>query len=148
MASIREEIIVSRPPSEVWDAIADVGAIHDRLARGFVTDTELEGDTRLVTFANGMVVRELIVDVDHDVRRLAYAVIDSPSVIRHHHATFEVVEGPDGSTRIVWVADVSPDEAAEVVGPMMRTGAEAMSMTLDTVSAVSLPPPRSPRSRS
>jgi hypothetical protein len=26
---------------------------------------------------------------------------------------------------------VSPDEAAEVVGPMMRTGAEAMSMTLD-----------------
>ena len=41
--------------------------LHDRLARGFVTDTELEGDTRLVTFANGMVVRELIVDVDHDV---------------------------------------------------------------------------------
>jgi hypothetical protein len=131
MASIREEIIVSRPPSEVWDAIADVGAIHDRLARGFVTDTELEGDTRLVTFTNGMVVRELIVDVDHDAQRLAYAVIDSPSVIRHHHATFQVVDGPEGSTRIVWVADVSPEEAAEVVGPMMRTGAEAMGKTLD-----------------
>jgi len=131
MASIREEIIVSRPASEVWDAIADVGAIHDRLARGFVTATELEGDTRLVTFASGVVVRELIVDVDHDLRRLAYAVIDSPSVIRHHHATFEVLGGPEGGTRIVWVADVSPEEAAEVVGPMMQTGAEAMGATLD-----------------
>lgn len=132
MASIREEIIVSSPPSEVWDAIADVGAIPDRLAKGFVTDTRLEGDTRVVTFTNGVVVRELIVDVDHDARRLAYAVIESPSVIRHHHATFEVFAEPDGGSRVVWVADVSPDEAAaEVVGPMMRAGAEAMVKTLD-----------------
>jgi hypothetical protein len=132
MASIREQLIVQSPPARVWDAIADVGAIHDRLARGFVTDTRLEGDTRVVTFANGLVVRELIVDVDHELRRLAYSVIESPSGIRHHHATCQVFDEPDGRSRVVWIADVSPDEAADVVGPMMRTGAEAMGKTLDS----------------
>src|SRR5262245_6115101 len=133
MATIREEIIVSCSPSEVWDAIADVGAIHERLARGFVTATEMdaEGDTRLVTFVGGTVVRELIVDVDREARRLAYAVIDSPTVLRHHHATFEVLDAGQDGSRIVWVADVAPDAAAEVVGPMMRAGAEAMRNTLE-----------------
>jgi len=134
MASIREQLIIQSPPARVWDAIADVGAIHHRLAKGFVTDTRLDGDTRLVTFANGVVVRELIVDVDDDSRRLAYSVIESPSGIRHHHATFQVFDEPGGRSRVVWIADVAPDEAAEVVGPMMQTGREAMQHTLDEVT--------------
>ena len=43
-------------------------------------------DTRVVTFANGLVVHERIVDVDDDARRLAYTVLDGP--FTHHHATF------------------------------------------------------------
>ena len=134
MASIREQLIIQSPPSRVWDAIADVGAIHDRLAKGFVTDTRLEGDTRVVTFANGVVVRELIVDVDPELRRLAYSVIESSSGLRHHHATFQVFDEPGGRSRVVWIADVSPDEAADVVGPMMRIGTTAMQQTLDEVT--------------
>jgi len=62
MASIREEIVVEVSPAKVWAVVRDVGAIHQRLVRGFVTDCRLEGDARIVTFANGLVVRELIVD--------------------------------------------------------------------------------------
>ena len=53
----------------MWDAIRDVGAIHRRLAPGFVVDTKMDGDARIVTFGNGLVARELIVDIDEDHRR-------------------------------------------------------------------------------
>ena len=70
MASIRKSLVVTAEPGMVWAAIRDVGAIHERLARGFVTATSLEDDARVVTFANGMTVRERIVTVDDEARRL------------------------------------------------------------------------------
>ena len=57
MASIRKEILIAARPETVWAAIRDVGAVHTRLAPGFVVDSRLEGETRVVTFANGFVVR-------------------------------------------------------------------------------------------
>ena len=56
MASIRRSFIVAVEPDTAWAAIRDVGAVHLRLAWGFVTATELDDDTRMVTFANGMIV--------------------------------------------------------------------------------------------
>ena len=41
-----------------------------RLAPGFVVDTRLEEGARIVTFANGLVARELIVDVDGGRKRV------------------------------------------------------------------------------
>ena len=73
MASIHREIEIERNREFVWDAIRDVGAIHKRLVPGFVVDCKLEGDSRIVTFANGMVVRELIVDVDDETRRHSWS---------------------------------------------------------------------------
>ncbi|HZI76251.1 MAG TPA: SRPBCC family protein [Gemmatimonadales bacterium] len=61
MASIYREIRIDAPPELVWDALRDVGALHRRLARGFVTDVRLEEGARVVTLANGIVARELIV---------------------------------------------------------------------------------------
>ena len=62
MASIRKELVTSARTSEsVWDAIRDVGALHTRLVPGFVVDTRLEPGARVVTFANGMVIKEPIV---------------------------------------------------------------------------------------
>src|SRR5882762_30789 len=39
MASIRKEIVIEASPKRVWDAVRDVGAVHERLAPGFVVDT-------------------------------------------------------------------------------------------------------------
>src|SRR5437773_9053328 len=75
MASIRKEILINAHAADVWAAVRDVGAVHQRLAEGFVVDTRLDGSARTVTFANGLVLRELIVDVDDEARRLVYAAV-------------------------------------------------------------------------
>lgn len=129
MASIRKDISIDAPAETVWDAVRDIGHIHTRFVPGFVTDTKLEEGARLVSFANGLTVRELILDLNEDRRRLAYAVSGS-ELMSHHSASFEVVaDGPD-RCRLIWVADFLPHEAAEPVGGMMAEGAAIMKATL------------------
>jgi hypothetical protein len=127
MASITETITTTATPDEIWARLADVGAVHTRLAPGFVVDTVVEpgGGARVVTFANGLVARELLVDLDAAARRLAYAVVDSDR-LTHHHGVFTV----DHST-LTWQADLLPDEMAPVIGDMMRAGMAVMKRTMD-----------------
>jgi uncharacterized protein YndB with AHSA1/START domain len=133
MASIHKEVVVDAPPEAVWEAVRDIGAIHERLARGFVVDTRLEGDSRLVTFDGGFVARERIVDVDDGSRRLAYSVIEGRPT--HHNASIQVFPEAEGLSRIVWIADVLPNEIAGVIGGMMEKGCAAMKQTLEQSSA-------------
>ncbi|MGW1554610.1 SRPBCC family protein [Streptomyces sp. NPDC002346] len=66
MATVHRDVLIDAGPEEVWAAIRDWGEVHHRLAPGFVVDTRVEGDVRVVTFADGTVVRELIVSLDDD----------------------------------------------------------------------------------
>ena len=103
--------------------VRDVGAVHTRFAPGFVVNTELQPGARVVTFANGLVARELIVDVDEGARRLAYAAVGGR--LTHHNASFTVIsEG--ARTRLVWVADLLPNELAPVIEGMMDLGTGAI----------------------
>src|SRR5207247_9184035 len=70
MASIRKEILIEARPEAVWDAVRDVGAVHERLAPGFVVDTRLEDGARIVTFASGLAARAMVVDVAEAARQL------------------------------------------------------------------------------
>ena len=133
MASIRKDISIEASPEHVWEAVRDVGAVHQRLAPGVVVSTRLDGDARIVTFANGAVARELIVDLDDKARRLAYSVVESPLQMTHHHATIQVLPAGMNQSRVVWIADVWPNEAADRVGPMMEQGALVMRRTLDSL---------------
>ena len=133
MATIHTEIRLEARAEDVWAAIRDVGAVHERLAPGFVTDTRLEGGARVVTFANGMVVRELIVTLDDGARRLAYAAVGGRST--HHNASFQVFAEGAERTRLVWIADLLPDEVAGPVGEMMEAGSRVMKRTLEAVQS-------------
>jgi hypothetical protein len=135
MASIRKEISIEASPEHVWEAVRDVGAVHQRLARGFVVSTQLDGDSRVVTFANGAVARELLVDLDDKARRLAYSVVESPLQLTHHHATIQILPEGSNQSRMIWVADVWPNEAADRVGPMMEQGSLVMKKTLDSLKS-------------
>jgi len=73
MASIHKEILTTARPDDVWDALRDIGALHTRLVPGFVTDTSLEPGARIVTFGNGMVVRELIVAIEDGESRVVWS---------------------------------------------------------------------------
>jgi hypothetical protein len=128
MASITKDIPLAVDAATAWAAIRDVGRPH-LVFRGVLTDARIEDDDRIVTFANGMVVRERIVDIDDAARRLAYTVVDGPP-FTHHHASFSVAEEPDGTSRLTWVADLLPDELAPMVEELMDQGATAVASTL------------------
>jgi carbon monoxide dehydrogenase subunit G len=130
VASIRKEVLIEAAPEDVWAAVRDVGAVHERLAPGFVIDTRLDGGARVVTFANGLVARELIVDVDDDARRLVWAVVGS-SRLTHHNASMQVVAAREGRSRVIWVADLLPNEVARDIAALIEQGLAVMKKTLE-----------------
>ena len=129
MATIQRETEIARGKASVWDAIRDVGAIHKRLVPGFVLDCRLEGDSRIVTFANGMVVRELLVAIDEKTCRHVWSARGTP--FTHHNASIQVFSEGAGKSRVVWIADLMPDEVAGTVGEMMSQALVVMKRTLE-----------------
>ena len=129
MASISKERTIEAKPEKVWEALRDWGAIHERLVPGFVVDTQLDGEDRLVTFFNGAVARERLVDLDDEGRRLAWSIVDGP--YSHHNGVAQVHADGDGGTRFVWVADLLPDDLAQITSELMERGIETVKQTLE-----------------
>jgi carbon monoxide dehydrogenase subunit G len=129
MATIHKEVEIHAPPEQVWDALRDVGALHTRLAAGFVVDTRMEGNARVVTFANGMVVREDIVAVDDGAHRVAWAIIGQQ--FHHYNGAAQVFDHPNG-TRFAWTTDLLPDELAPNVDAMMTAGIASIKKTVES----------------
>lgn len=132
MASIRKEIHVRVAPADAWEALRDFGAVHERVAPGFVVDARCDGTDRVVTFASGGQARERLVSVDDEYRRLVYTVVDGPLGAAHHQASVEVLDGPEwsGGCRLVWITDVLPDRLARAIDGMMEKGAAAIAGAL------------------
>ncbi|HEV2679463.1 MAG TPA: SRPBCC family protein [Rhodanobacter sp.] len=133
MASIRKEILIDASAETVWAALRDIGALHTRLVPGFVTDTRLEPGARIVTFGNGQVARELIVDVDDTERRLVWAIVDEP--FQHYSAAAQVFSEKPHQCRFVWIADLLPDELADHVEGMMQQGMGIIKATMENSTA-------------
>jgi hypothetical protein len=128
MASIHKNIPIDAHTDDVWAAVRDFGAVHRRLAPGFVLDAQLDGDARIVTFANGMVARELLVDCDEARRRLVYAVVSER--VKQHSASVQIISDGDTRTRLVWIVDVLPHEVAPYIDAQMDQAALAMQKAL------------------
>jgi len=128
MASIYKDIPVAAPAAVVWDAVRDFGAVHARLAPGFVTDTKLDGDVRIVSFANGSVAREQLVDCNDDRRRLVYAIRNER--LTQHSASIQIIPDGEERCRMIWITDVLPHEIAPYIEQQMELGARAMQNTL------------------
>jgi carbon monoxide dehydrogenase subunit G len=129
MASIHREVHIDVSPETAWDALRDIGALHTRLVPGFVTDVKLEEGARIVTFGNGLVARELIVDIDDDARRIAWSVVGGR--MTHHNASAQVFpDGPNGC-RFVWIADLLPNEVAPAITAMIEQGIAVIKQTLE-----------------
>ncbi len=133
MASIRKEISIDTSAEDAWDALRDWGALHERLAPGFVTDVRLEGADRLVTFFNGAVARERLVDLDDAARRLSWSIVDGPYT--HHNGSAQVFGSADG-VRFVWITDLLPDDLAPRTEAMMEQGLVAVKGKLESVSSL------------
>ncbi|MFO1168438.1 MAG: SRPBCC family protein [Rhodoblastus sp.] len=129
MGSVVKEIPVGFSAEAAWDAIRDIGALHTRLVPGFVVDTKVEAAdvARIVTFANGMVVREPIVALDEDHRRLVWSAEGGRTT--HYNGSAQVVVEGD-RVKVVWIADFLPHEARDAIDAAMTAGAAAMRKAL------------------
>ena len=113
MASIHNDIPLNASARDVWDAVRDFGALHERLAPGFVTACALDGDARIVTFANGSMAREILVDCDDARQRLVYAINNER--LKHYSASVQVIADGERRSRLVWIIDMLPNELAAYV---------------------------------
>jgi carbon monoxide dehydrogenase subunit G len=105
MASIRKEILIDARPEQVWDALRDVGALHERVVPGFVVDTRLEEGARIVTAIGGP--------------------------LTHHNASVQVFADGTAGSRLVWIADLLPHDVAGDIRAMIEQAATIMKPTLE-----------------
>lgn len=132
MASIIRQTYIDAPAGDVWDAVRDFGAVDRRLVPGFVIESRLDGDTtRVVTFFNGGVAREVLVGIDDDARRLAYSVTEGPLGATHHNSSAQIFDVGDDGCRFVWITDVLPDALTASVGDLMDRGIAVIKQTLE-----------------
>jgi uncharacterized protein YndB with AHSA1/START domain len=129
VATIRKERTIEVSPEEAWAVLADWGAPHERLVPGFVVETELDGEDRLVTFFNGAVARERLIERSEEERRLVWSIVDGPYT--HHNGAAQILADDDGKTRFVWIADLLPNEMAAVTGELMERGIETVKQSLE-----------------
>jgi len=129
MATIRKEILIDTTPEAAWDALRDIGALHTRLVSGFVTDTKVEGNTRVVTFSSGTVAREEIISVDADQKRVAWAIVGQH--FHHFNGAAQIFAHRNG-IRVVWITDLLPDSMAGPIDTAMTAGIAAMKKTLES----------------
>lgn len=127
MASIVKEIKVGASPDKVWQQIRDFGQAH-KLFPGVVAECTMDADARVVKFTNGIVVRELLVDINDERRRLVYASVGGRAT--HHNASLRVFADGAGS-RIVWTLDFLPAELAPAIKGLVDAGGAAMRSALD-----------------
>lgn len=128
-ASIRKDIQIDVPPETVWDAVADFANVHKRLVPGFVTDLKMEGRARIVTFANGVTVKEVLVTNDRAARRLVYAVVGGQ--LTHHSASIEVRPDGTGGSLVIWITDFLPDSFADYIQKQMDAAAVVMKTFME-----------------
>ena len=118
MASLHKHVLIEAKAADVWSAVRGVGALHTRLVPGFVTDCRVEGDERVVTFANGQVVRETIVSCDDEQKRLCWAVVGGFAA--HYNAVMRVID--EGKvTRVTWDSDFLPHALGATISAMQDT---------------------------
>ena len=129
MASIHRDIPIDARAEDAWAAVRDFGAVHRRLAPGFVLDARLDDNARIVSFSNGTTARELLVDCDDTRRRLVYAVASER--VRHYNASVHVIADGETRARLIWIVDLLPNEIAPYIAGQMDQAALAMQKTLD-----------------
>jgi carbon monoxide dehydrogenase subunit G len=130
MATLRRQIALNAPASTVWSALRDFGAVHTRVAPGFLTKLDMDKDDRIVTFFNGMVARERLVTADDEDCRLVYSVVEGRA--SHYNAAVQVFPEGDGS-RLVWTIDLLPNDLAPAIGGMMDHATGFMKKALEAV---------------
>jgi len=129
MAYFQHEVRVNVSAEAAWDALRDVGNLHRRLVRGFVTDCSFDGETRHLQFANGVAAAERIIAVSDADRRVSWSAVSER--LSHHNASARIFPEGDSACRVVWTVDLLPDAMAPAIEQMVIAGLQAIRATLE-----------------
>ena len=129
MASIRKELTLGNSAARVWDAMRDFQAVHTRVAPGFLVGNEPEDGARVLTFATGAVVRELLVSCDEQQRRLVYAIAQAPFTT--YSASVQIFDAEGGNSRLAWTVDFLPNALAGRIESQMEAALRVMKPALE-----------------
>lgn len=128
MARIEKTITIERPPDDVWSVVGDFGAISSWVPA--IAASSFGDGIRECTLEGGGTLREEIIDRDDAARRYTYRITASPLPLDHHHASM-AVEPAGGGSRVRWVTEISPDELAGAMEPVLEDGMEALKARLE-----------------
>src|SRR6266508_6654136 len=98
MPTFTETIEVAADPDAAWRVLGDLAAV-DRWIPG-ITKVQLDGMTRVCTFADGHIQHEAILDYSPAARSYCYT-IDGGLPVSDNRGRF-VVEPAGNGARIVW----------------------------------------------
>ncbi|HET9397040.1 MAG TPA: SRPBCC family protein [Nitrospiraceae bacterium] len=122
MATIEKRAKLQVAADTVWQRLRDVGNAATIFPDVLSSSHAVDG-ARVVTFTNGMVVTELIVDIDDNARRLAYAAQGNGFL--HHNASMQVIADSDESCTFVWITDFLPNELLDQISALIEAGVES-----------------------
>jgi len=111
MATIYGSVTLDLSVDDLWAMIADVGGLSALL--DVIQESSASGDQRSCTLADGASLRETIVGVDEENRRVAYTITESPFPLEHHAASMQALEARDGKSTFLWITDLKPDGLAD-----------------------------------
>lgn len=112
MATVHKQFKIDAPADQVWAKMSDLSGVH--FLFGMLENATLDGDTRTCTIAEGGELKELMVSVDPELKRLVYSIVESPFGFSFHSASWQAI--PDGEGTIFeWYTDVKPDAAASML---------------------------------
>jgi carbon monoxide dehydrogenase subunit G len=129
MASIYREFEVGASPEKAWEAIRDAGNINNVIT--FLGEVTLDGDYRTCHLGDEGRLNELIVSVDDERRRFVYSIRESPFGFSHHSASMQIVPNNGRGSRLIWVTDIKPDEAAPAVEDVLDAAVASIKETLN-----------------
>ena len=129
MASLRHERRIAAPADTVWEVIRrpeDIVAWFPG-----ITDVAVEGTTRTITTATGLVIPERIMAIDDTLRRFAYTI--TAPLYRFHLGVIDVFELGPCDSLCVYSTTAEPDLLCLVV-------AGATAAALEEIERLALSP--------
>lgn len=132
MATISKETPINSSADDAWKVIGDFAAGPSLMAPGYVVDTRVDGDCRIVTFADGTVARERFVAVDDEARRIVYTVVGESFHPVHDNASMQIVAEDAHTCRLIWIHDVLPDDLVLPIETGMTQGLGVIKQTLES----------------
>lgn len=110
-ASIRRQIRIARPASDVWDVVGRADALNEWFPG--IDACEVDGTTRRITVGTGLTLDETILTNDPVQRRFQYS-IDGP-LVSEHLGTIDVIDLGDDTTLVTYATDADPATMALVI---------------------------------